>query len=63
MSQHEEIIDVMRQRQDLLEALEDMLSGWRYIRETYGDLNGVGWDRCEGSARAAITKAKGPSND
>lgn len=43
----------------LLEALEDMLSGWRYIREQHGDLYGVGWDRCEQAARAAITLATG----
>ncbi|MDE2104451.1 MAG: hypothetical protein KGL39_44865 [Patescibacteria group bacterium] len=35
-------------------ALSDMLSGWRYIREHYGDLYGVGWDRCENAARAAL---------
>lgn len=44
---------------DLLAALEDMLSGWRYIRETHGDLYGVGWDRAENAARAAIAKARG----
>lgn len=35
-------------------ALEDMRSGWRYIRCTHGDLPGVGWDRCEASATAAL---------
>ena len=35
----------------LREALKDMLNGWRYIRETYGDLAGVGWDRAEQKAR------------
>ena len=38
----------------LREALTDMLSGWRYIRETYGDLAGVGWDRVEQKARNAL---------
>jgi hypothetical protein len=42
---------------DLLEALTDMLSGWRYIRATHGDLYGVGWDRAEEKANAAIAKA------
>ena len=42
---------------DLAEALIDMLSGWRYIRETHGDLYGVGWDRAEDNARAALAKA------
>lgn len=48
---------------ELLAALENMLSGWRYIREAYGethgDLYGVGWDRAEAAAIAAIAKAKG----
>jgi hypothetical protein len=35
-------------------ALSDMLSGWRYIRETYGDLTGIGWDRAEQKARNAL---------
>jgi len=36
------------------EALSDMRSGWRYIRETYGDLYGVGWERAENKADAAL---------
>lgn len=44
---------------ELLEALEDMLNGWRYIREMYGDLYGVGWDRAESKSVAAVAKAKG----
>lgn len=39
---------------ELEAALADMLSGWRYIRENHGDLYGVGWDRCEQSAKAAL---------
>jgi hypothetical protein len=35
-------------------ALTGMLSGWRYIRETYGDLAGIGWDRAEQKARNAL---------
>ena len=42
---------------DLLAALTDMLSGWRYIRQVHGDLPGVAWDRCEQAADAAIAKA------
>lgn len=38
----------------LREALKDMLSGWRYIREQHGDLYGVGWDRAEEAARKAL---------
>ena len=44
---------------ELLEALQDMLSGWKYIRQTHGDLYGVGWDRAEQKATEAITKALG----
>ncbi len=36
------------------EALSDMRSGWRYIRETYGDLYGVGWERAENKSDAAL---------
>jgi hypothetical protein len=44
---------------DMLEALKDMLSGWEYIRLHYGDLPGVGWDRAQAAAEAAIAKAEG----
>jgi len=37
-----------------VEALTDMLAGWRYIREHHGDLYGVGWDRAEHKAAAAL---------
>jgi hypothetical protein len=43
---------------ELLEALKDMHSGWKYIRETHGDLYGVGWDRAQEKAEAAIAKAE-----
>lgn len=39
---------------ELVEAVEDMLSGWRYIREVHGDLPGVGWDRSESAVRSAL---------
>lgn len=44
---------------ELLEALQDMLSGWKYIRQTHGDMYGVGWDRSEQKATEAIAKALG----
>jgi hypothetical protein len=44
---------------ELLEALRDMLSGWKYIREVHGDLYGVGWDRAQEKAESAIAKATG----
>ena len=46
---------------ELLAALEDMLGGWRYIRQAHGDLYGVGWDRAQDAAEKAIAKAKGES--
>ena len=35
-------------------ALADMLAGWRYIRHSHGDLYGVGWDRAQEKAEAAL---------
>lgn len=50
---------LIKQRDELLAALKDMHGGWRYIRSSYGDLYGVGWDRCEESASKAIANAEG----
>lgn len=46
---------------DLLDALKDMLSGWRYIRQdsAHQCIYGVGWDRAQSAAEAAIAKAEG----
>ena len=46
---------------ELLEALEDILGGWRYIRQDphHEAIYGVGWDRAQEKAEAAIRKAKG----
>ena len=46
---------------DLLAALEDILCGWRYIRQNplHKTIYGVGWDRAQEKAEAAIRKAKG----
>lgn len=46
---------------DLVDALADILSGWQYIRRNHGDLYGVGWDRAEEKAVAALAKARGQS--
>jgi hypothetical protein len=47
--------DKLRQAAEMaLEALEDMNCGWKYIRESHGDLYGVGWDRAQGKADDAI---------
>ncbi len=54
----EGIDTITRRKQEeierLREALKDMLNGWRYIRETYGDFYGVGWDRAEQKALYAL---------
>ena len=42
------------QADELHQTLCDALSGWRYIRETHGDLYGVGWDRVESRLDAQI---------
>ena len=50
--------EVMKRQEDeiarLRSALTDMHSGWLYIREHHGDLYGVGWDRCQAAAEAAL---------
>lgn len=38
----------------MAEALRDMLGGWKYIRESHGDLYGVGWDRAQNKAEEAL---------
>lgn len=44
-----------------LEALRDMLAGWKYIRDTHGDLYGVGWDRAQGKAEEALAALSAPA--
>jgi len=43
----------------LVEALADMAGGWAYIRGFHGDLYGVGWDRAQSKADAALAAARG----
>jgi len=45
-------------RAALMLAAADMLSGWRYIRETHGDLYGVGWDRAQKAVESALAAAR-----
>ena len=62
LAENEGVIRVWRRRTEeaeakvarLREALEDMFKGWLYIRRFHGDLYGVGWDRAEDKARAAL---------
>ena len=35
-------------------AVADLLCGWRYIRQSHGDLYGVGWDRAQEKAEKAL---------
>ena len=39
----------------LKEATEDLLGGWRYIRQAYGDLYGVGWGRAQHKGEQALS--------
>ena len=39
-------------------ALTDMLEGWRFIYEEHGYLYGVGGERCENNAIAALKRKK-----
>ena len=43
-----------RKARQLEDALLDARSGMRYIRETHGPLYGVGFDRVEDKAKAAL---------
>lgn len=54
---------LLAQRDALLEAAQDMLSGWKYIRQNHGDLYGVGWDRAQSKVEAAIAAAKTSPSD
>lgn len=54
----DDLLSAINSHAGLLEACEDMLSGWRYIRQVHGDLAGVGWDRAEQAAIAAIRAAE-----
>lgn len=42
----------------IVEALQDMLAGWKYIRQSHGDLYGVGWDRAQEKAETALAEAE-----
>lgn len=42
----------------IIESQRDMLAGWKYIRDSHGDLYGVGWDRAQEKAEAAIAAAQ-----
>jgi len=44
--------------EEILDALQDALNGWKYIRECHGDLYGVGWDRVQDKIEAILRKAQ-----
>ena len=56
---NERIAELEAEVKMLREALIDMRSGWKYIRETHGDLYGVGWDRAQNKADAALAAGEG----
>ena len=45
-----------------IDALKDLLSGWKYIRNNHGDLYGVGWDRAQQAGEAALAALTGASS-
>lgn len=47
------------EKQTLIDAMSDMLSGWRYIRASYGDLYGVGWERAQEKVERALESLTG----
>lgn len=55
------IAQLEAEKVELLEALKDMLSGWRYIQQDpmHREIYGVGWERAQRLAEAAIAKAEG----
>ena len=55
----QKIVALETEVKTLQEALIDMRSGWKYIRETHGDLYGVGWDRAQNKADAALAAGEG----
>lgn len=55
-----ELVAARAEVEALREALADALSGWRYSLQTYCDLYGVGWDRVEDKANAALAREKEP---
>jgi len=52
------IVRACNAHEALLAACEDLLSGWKYIRQVHGDLYGVGWDRAQQAGETAIANAK-----
>ena len=44
---------------EMYELIQDFLSGRKYIRETHGDLPGVGWDRCQDKAIELLKEIDG----
>jgi hypothetical protein len=61
LKRRKEIARLISAAPEMLEALEDILGGWRYIRQDphHKAIYGVGWDRAQEKAEAAIRKAKG----
>ena len=59
MSYESKIEEQIAQRDALTAALADMLGGWRYIRQTHGDLYGVGWGRAQEKAEKALGLSPG----
>jgi hypothetical protein len=48
------LISAVEKTKELQDALRYMLAGCKYIRSTYGDLEGIGWDTLEEKAEKAL---------
>lgn len=51
------IVKCVNLHDELVDALKDAVSGISYVRQKHGDLYGVGFDRVEMIANAALKKA------
>jgi len=54
---NQKLAEAQASNERLMDACHDLLSGWKYIRETYGDLYGVGWDRAQSKAEQALSES------
>lgn len=57
------LAEAKRENEALREALEDAMAGMRYVRQVYGDLVGVGFNRVEERGRKALARNAGGKDD
>ena len=44
---------------EIIDAMKDALSGWNYIRDSHGELYGVGFDRVQNKLEKSLRHFKG----